>query len=143
MSILSKLANLEKTDPTAKSVQMTDEQFKSCKEALKRDNRGYNVHPNRFDVDTPYRVAINYNNKWENFGNFKSADVAAAIGAIVSTGYFGSKAKSGEYNLEAVESNQEYKTWVEASSTREIIARSSGDQDTVHTYAAQTDDIPF
>ena len=87
-SILSKMSKLNKAINTTTRVEMTDLQVKQCKEALTRDNRGYNVQPNRFDLNTPYRVAINYQNNWHNYGNFTSADVAAAIGSIVAVAFF-------------------------------------------------------
>ena len=62
MSILNKLAAL--TTVTSSTdvprVQMSEKEIASCKAAIRRDNRGLNVQPNRFDLSKPYRVAINY-----------------------------------------------------------------------------------
>ena len=121
-NILTKLAGMNKSVVTDARVEMTPVQFEQCKAALRRDNRGYNVHPNKFDMANPYRVAINYQNAWSNFGNFKCADTAAAIGSIVSAAYFGEKAKSGEYNPEIVANSEEFQAWIEDSRNEEVIA---------------------
>lgn len=136
MSILNKLSNLKKSTATDSRTPMTDEQVKLCKAALIRDNRGYNVQPNRFDIAMPYRVAINYSNEWNNFGNFVSADVAAAVGAIVSAAYFGEKAKAGDYDQATVESSVEFTNWLADSRNSEVIARANGDVAPVHTMAS-------
>lgn len=136
MSILNKLSNLKKTTTENARVAMTDEQVEACKAALRRDNRGYNVQPNRFDLAQPYRVAINYDNQWNNFGNFASADVAAAIGTIVSAAYFGEKAKAGAFNPEVVENNEEYLAWLADERNQVVIAQASGEKPCVH--AAKT-----
>lgn len=130
-SILSKLAAMPKTAATDARVEMTPTQFEQCKAALRRDNRGYNVHPNKFDMNNPYRVAINYQNTWSNFGNFKSADVAAAIGSIVSAAYFGEKAKSGDYDAAIVEASEEFHTWLADARNAEVIAMAQGEKPSV------------
>jgi hypothetical protein len=140
MSILSKLANLQASSATAAKKAMTDEQLVQCKAALVRDNRGYNVHANKFDIALPYRVAINYNDNWANFGNFKSADVAAAIGAIVSAGYFGEDARAGSYDQTMVEANSEFTAWLADARNTDIIARANGDLPKIHgTSSASAD----
>lgn len=152
MSILSKLSKLNKSVVTEARVEMTDVQVEQCKAALRRDNRGFNVQPNRFDIKQPYRVAINYQNKWHNFGNFKSADVAAAIGTIVSVAFFGEKAVAGEYDESLVENNEEFKTWLADKRNAEVIAKANGEVPCVSdgsplTEAPETsteeDDNPF
>ena len=132
MSILKKLANLKASSATAAKTPMTDDQVVQCKAALKRDNRGYNVHANKFDISLPYRVAINYNDVWDNYGNFKSADVAAAVGAVVSAGYFGEDARAGTYDATKVEASEEFKTWLADERNAEIIARANGDMPKIH-----------
>ena len=107
---------------------MTDTQFEQCKEAIMRDNRGYNVQPNRFDIEQPYRVAINFNDEWNNFGNFSSADVAAAVGSIVSSAYFGEKAVTGEYDLKVAENHEEFKAWLEDECNQVVIAQATGNK---------------
>ena len=133
MSILDKMANLKKATNTASRVAMTDEQFELCKQAIKNKNRGYNVQPNRFDVATPYRVAINYDKVWHNFGNFSSADVAAAVGSIVSVAFFGEKAVAGEYDPAVVETHEEFTNWMADARNQKVIAQASGDQAPVHS----------
>ena len=132
MSILSKLANLNKASNTTSRVEMTNEQVEQCKEALRRDNRGYNVQPNRFDLAQPYRVAINYENKWHNFGNFTSADTAAAIGTIVSAAFFGEKAVAGSFDAAIAEADQEFITWMADARNQDVIAKANGDKPSVH-----------
>lgn len=130
-SILAKLAGMNKTTVSESRVEMTEKQFQQCKEALRRDNRGYNVQPNKFDLNTPYRVAINYKNEWNNFGNFKCAHVAAAIGSIVSVAFFGDKAKAGEYDAEIVEKSEEFHNWLADSRNADVIAMASGEKPTM------------
>jgi len=120
------MSKLNKVDPSKRRTPMTDEQFEMCKEAIVRDNRGYNVQPNRFDIDMPYRVAINYNDEWNNFGNFTSADVAAAVGSIVSSAYFGERAVAGLYDTETAESHQEFKDWLEDDRNALVIEQAMG-----------------
>ena len=131
MSILNKLKGLNKTVVTTARVEMTDAEVILCKEALRRDNRGYNVQPNRFDIEQPYRVAINYNNKWHNYGNFASADVAAAIGSIVSVAFFGESAKVGDYDEKKVEGAEQFVAWLEDARNADIIAKANGDSPAV------------
>lgn len=132
MSILKKLKGLNKAVVTDARVEMNDLQVEQCKAALRRDNRGYNVQPNRFDIATPYRVAINYQNEWHNFGNFKSADVAAAVGTIVSVAFFGAKAVAGNYDEKLVESNEEFLTWISDERNIDVIAKANGDTPSVN-----------
>lgn len=136
MSILDKMNKLKKTTATDAKTPMSDQNILNCKAALKRDNRGYNVHPNSFDINTPYRVAINYDNKWHNFGNFVSADVAAAVGSIVSAGFFGDKAKAGDFDSKIVESDEAFATWMADDRNADIIARANGDLPPVHGSTA-------
>lgn len=147
MSILNKMNNLSKAVAGAGKVPMTDEQVVQCKKALIDNNRGYNVQPNKWDISMPYRVAINYNNEWANFGNFSSVDVAAAIGTIVSAGYFGENAKAGDYNQEVAESHEEFLAWMADSRNADIIARASGEAPSIHqprnAAAAESDANPF
>ncbi len=143
-NILSKLNNLQAAVAGEGKTKMTDAQVKSCKAALLRDNRGYNVHPNQWDLDTPYRVAINYNNEWQNFGNFTSADVAAAVGTIVSSAYFGEQARAGSFDQKLVEAHEEFKTWLADERNVTILAQASGDLPQVHGNVTEpSDDSPF
>ena len=128
LSKLSGLADLNKAINTTSKVEMTDHQVLQCKEALKRDNRGPNVNPNKFDCAVPYRAAIFYSNKWYNYGNFKSADVATAVGFIVSVAFFGDKAIAGEYNETLVEGAKEFTDWLADKRNVGIIAMANGEQ---------------
>ncbi len=139
MSILSKLANLNKADNSSTRVEMTDLQVEQCKEALRRDNRGYNVQPNRFDMAQPYRVAINYETKWHNFGNFTDANTAAAIGTIISAAFFGEKAVAGNFEAETAEKDQEFIDWMADARNQEVIAKANGDAPSVHDGGALTE----
>ncbi len=132
MSILNKLKTLSPAKAEAGRVPMTEEQFAACKAAIRNKSRGYNVHPNKFDVAKPYRVAINYNNEWANFGEFSSPDVAAAVGTIVSAAYFGSKAKAGQFDQEVAEASDEFKSWLADERNTIVIAQASGDKPQVH-----------
>jgi hypothetical protein len=151
MSILSKLANLNKATNTTSRQEMTPLQMEQCKEALRRDNRGYNVQPNKFDLAQPYRVAINYENKWHNFGNFTNVNVAAAIGTIVSVAFFGDKAKAGIYDQAIAEVDAEFIAWIADPRNADVIAKANGDSASVHdggaiaspTTSTEVADNPF
>jgi hypothetical protein len=138
MSILSKFAALETASNKAGRTPMSAEQIQSCRDAIRSKGRGYNVHPNRFDIQTPYSVSINYDNNWNNYGSFKSADVAAAVGTIVSVAYFGEKAKRGNYSESVVESSEEFTTWLADERNADIIAKANGDAPQIHQVAATT-----
>ncbi len=134
MSILSKLANINKATPQDASSkrEMTAIEMEQCKTALRRDNRGYAVQPNKFDFHHPYRVAINYENKWHNYGNFSNADTAAAIGTIISVAFFGEKAKAGEYDAAIAEADPEFIAWLADSRNADVISKANGDSACVH-----------
>lgn len=151
MSLLNKMSNLRSiasATPAVTRTEMTAVQVEQCREAIKRDNRGYNVQPNRFDVAVPYRVAINFNKPalgkeagWHNFGNFTSVDVAAAIGSIVSAAFFGEKAIGGEYDATVVETHPEYTAWLADVRNVDIIACAMGES--VVDSMRGTDQVPF
>lgn len=128
MSILSRMKALPIASNEAARVPMTKEQIEMCKKQLRKDQRGYNVQPNTFDMATPYRVAINYDNAWGNFGNFKSVDVAAAIGSIVSAAYFGEKAVAGKFDEVKVENDPEFTAWMADERNVDVIARANGEK---------------
>ena len=127
-SILAKMSKLNKVDPSKRRTPMTDKQFEQCKDAIMRDNRGLNVQPNRFDIDMPYRVAINFNDSWTNFGNFSSADVAAAVGSIISSAYFGEKAKIGVFDSEKASEHPEFQAWIEDERNQEVLLQANGEK---------------
>ena len=123
-AILSALSSMAKSEAPSgpASVRMTDAQFAQCKEAIRAKNYGMNVHPNRFDVNKPYRVAINYRGKFDNFGNFSCPHTAAAVGGIISSAYFGAeKAKVVDYSDDVVENSQEFQAWLADSRNQAII----------------------
>ena len=135
-SLLSSLSNLKKATNDNSRTPMTPQQVIDCKAAIRRDNRGYNVQPNPFDVKTPYRVSVNFSgdtgsipvskNGWYNFGNFKSADVAAAVGTIISAGFFKDAAVAGMFDAEKVEKSAEYTEWLADVRNAPIIAMATG-----------------
>lgn len=121
MSILSKLAEVRNASEVGTKEPMTDRQISQCKQALKRDMRGPAVQPNKFDANKPYRVTVNFNDKWTNHGLFTSADVAAAVGSLVSVSVFGEKAIAGMYDESVVESHKEFLDWIADSRNAEIL----------------------
>jgi hypothetical protein len=127
MSILAKLANLSAvTSSTHVAKQeMTPQQILDCKAAIKAKNRGYNVQPNKFDISQPYRVAINYNNSWENYGDFASADVAAAVGTIVSAAFFCELAKIGNFDAAIAEADANYSAWIADPRNADVMERAN------------------
>ena len=142
MSILTKLANLNKATNENARTEMTPTQMEQCKEALRRDNRGYNVQPNKFDINQPYRVAINYENTWHNFGNFTNVNVAAVIGTIVSAAFFGDKAVAGMFDATIAEADQEFIDWMADARNAEVIAKADGKSPCVHAGGSLTESKP-
>ena len=136
-SILNALSALPKATNDQGRVPMTEQQVIDTKAEIRRDNRGYNIHPNKFDIAKPYRVAINYNKAWDNYGDYASADVAAAIGSIVSAGYFGAQAKAGLFDQAFVESSEVFAKFLADPRNTVIIARASGTMPQIHQSAAQ------
>jgi len=141
MSILKKIATVQKaSENTVTKVEMTKLEVAQCKAAIREKNRGFNVHPNIFDRANPYRVAINYENKWHNYGNFSSADVAAAVGTIVSAAFFGEKAKGGGvYDEAVVETHPEFLAWLEDARNADVIAKAQGETPAVNDGGALVD----
>ena len=123
MSILSKVSNLKTQSDKPARVEMTAEQVIQCKAALKRDLRGPTVQPNKFDISQPYRVTINFDDKWSNHGLFSSADVAAAVGTIVSASVYGDKAIAGTYDESLVEEHAEFAAWLVDPRNASVLAR--------------------
>lgn len=152
-ALLSKLSNLKKATNENARVEMTDEQFERIKNGLRSKNRGYNVQPNKFDVAVPFRVAVNYSgaiegipvskNQWYNFGNFKSVDVAAAVGTIVSAAFFGDAAVAGVFDAEIAEASEEFQTWMNDPRNQAVIAIASGEKPSPVAASAVEDDLVF
>jgi hypothetical protein len=148
-SILAKLQNMKKSTGSSSKVEMTPEQVQQCKTALKRDLRGPAVQPNKWDINQPYRVTVNFDEKWSNFGQFKSADVAAAVGSLVSASFFGDKALAGTYDEKIVEASEEFVTWLGDSRNAEVLARVNagtsllGDRNQAAPATATLDDSVF
>jgi len=148
MSIFDKLNTMDAVVATKARTPMSKEQQAKCKEHIRAKRLGYCVHPNQWDIAKPYRIAINYNDEWSNFGDFASADVAAAIGSIVSLGFFGKNGKLGAFDQAVVEADPVYQTWMKDSRNETIIARAEGNMPTVHVYKDEVStvedaDLPF
>ena len=154
MSILANLSKLQtvttSTDTPKKPLQMhkrmTQEEITALKETIRKTDRGYNVYPNPKGFYKKLRVAVNFKNEWHDFGEFKSIDVAAAVGTIVSAAFFGEKAKAGKFDAAIVEASDEFKAWMEDANNAEVIARANGEQPptlSIVTDAVKEDDIPF
>jgi hypothetical protein len=122
-SILAKLKNLKPATGQSAQTPMTEEQVKQCKAALRRDLRGPAVQVNKFDLAKPYRVTVNWEDKWTNHGVFSSADVAAAVGSLVSASVFGDKALAGYYDEAKVEASKEFTDWLADSRNIDVLSR--------------------
>jgi hypothetical protein len=151
-TLLSKLSNLKKANNENARQEMTEGQYESCKAAIRAKNRGYNVQPNKYDVNKPYRVAINYSGviegipesktKWYNFGEFNNVHAAAAVGTIVSSAFFGEAAVIGDFDHEAAEASEEYQNWLLDARNVAVIALASGERP-APTAAAEDDEFVF
>tara|TARA_R110000851_G_scaffold34889_2_gene92346 strand:- start:1022 stop:1423 length:402 start_codon:yes stop_codon:yes gene_type:complete len=129
---------------TDEKVEMTEAQILACKAALRRDNRGFNVFVNQFDIKVPYRVTIRgFDQKWANFGNYVSADVAAAVGTIVSAAYYGEKAKQGAFNAAVVEADPEFAAFLANPKYASVIAKANGEGTTMLQDHYKEDERPF
>lgn len=126
MSLLNTIAKMNKASNVEVRTPMTDRQFEQCKNALRRDNRGFNVSPNKFDIKTPYRVSVNFEDKWSNFGNFKCVHTAAAIGSVVSAAFFGARGVAGEFDPEVVGKSTEFVKWIQDPRNQDVIDRAEG-----------------
>jgi len=139
MSLLNKMSAVQKiSSVVAKKVTitgkvrvpMTTEQVVEAKANIIKNNLGRSVAPNTFDVAVPFRVAV-YNKgdqEFNNYGIYESADVAAAIGTIVSVGHFGERATAGTYDESVVEASAAYQAFLSDPQNADIIARASGDK---------------
>ena len=112
---------------TRKELEMTPLQIEQCRTALRSKNRGFNVQPNQWNIEQPYRVSINYNNKWENYGNFSNVHTAAAIGSLVAVAFFGSKAKRGEYDEDRAANDPAFQKWLEDPRNAIIVKQATGE----------------
>lgn len=114
------------------SVPMTAAQKVTTKKFIIANQLGLNVQPNEHDIARPYRIALKLDNDtpWANFGQYKSADVAAAISSVVSLAYFGEKAKAGKFDAAKVEASKEYTDFITDVRNEDIIARAEGTKPT-------------
>jgi len=120
MSLLDKLDNIATSSFESARVAMTPEQITAISAKLKTQNR-INVQPNRFDIDKPFQVSLNFNNVWHNHGVFTNVDAATAAGSLLSLSYFGSRAKKGSFNKEIAESHPEFLAWLEDEANKEVV----------------------
>jgi hypothetical protein len=143
MSLLNKLASLPVQDAPKKvtiighqSVPMTKEEITATREFIKKNQLGQSVQANQHDRARPYRVSITLKSidSWENFGQYKSKDAAAAIGTIVSLAYFGERAKAGKFDVSVVETSEEYANFIADPRNTDIIARAEGTKETKAVY---------
>ena len=113
MSILNKLAKYRQASnfQFQAKTEMTDEQFKALNIKLRAENR-VNVNANRKDISVPYRVQMSIGGTWERpQGYFRSLEVAALAGTLVSIARFGDKAIVGTFAESAV-SDPEFVSWI-------------------------------
>jgi hypothetical protein len=149
-TLLSRLSTLKKANNENARQEMTEAQYEKCKAAIRAKNRGYNVQPNKFDVNKPYRVAINFTGviegipesktKWYNFGEFSNVHAAAAVGTIVSSAFFGDAAVIGDFDHEAAEASEEYQTWLQDVRNVAVIALANGERPAAVAAVADDDD---
>ncbi len=124
---LAKIKALKTKEPKAKKVPMTGTQLSQVKEALKLKNRGMNVFPNKYDISKPYRVSINYDDKWYKYGEFSNVHAAAAVGTLISAAYFGEHARAGEFNEDKVVDCPEFLAWLSNPKYQLEIQKANGE----------------
>ena len=94
------------------TTSLTPEEVEQIRAMLQKNER-HNVFVNKFDRNKPFRVAVMYDGKWNNYGNFHNIEVATCVAAIASTSFFGTSANTGAFNNTVVQSSQEWATWYE------------------------------
>jgi Neuraminidase (sialidase) len=135
MSLLD-VSGFESVKITDAKVEMTLGQIAATKQLIRSEGRGYSLQANKYDVNKPYRVSVNYGNVWENFGDYADVNVAAAIGSIVSRGYFGKISKIGNFDATIAEASPVYQEFLTDSRNADIIARAKGEILCIHDERA-------
>tara|TARA_R110000765_G_scaffold41889_2_gene89005 strand:- start:310 stop:693 length:384 start_codon:yes stop_codon:yes gene_type:complete len=125
MSILDNIKRTRVEFVSVPKIAMTEEQVASVYADLKDQNR-LNVYVNKYDIAKPFRVAVKFNEKFTNHGVFSSADVASAVGSIVSAYMFGPKALVGSFDQAAVEGSEEFQAWMANSKNAQIVKQVNG-----------------
>lgn len=124
---LLNVSSFESVKITDAKVELTAGQILEVKTKIRSEGRGYSLQVNKYDAAKPYRVSINYANAWENFGDYADIDVAAAIGSIVSRGYFGKIAKIGKFDAKIAAASPVYQAFLVDSRNADIISRAKGE----------------
>ena len=90
---------------------MTDAEAEQIKQMLMNKNR-HNVFPNKFDRTKPFRVAVQFDGRYHNFGNFSNIEVATCVGAVAVVSLFGSSADTGAFDVNVAQSHPEWINWM-------------------------------
>jgi hypothetical protein len=153
-SIFAGLKKVRKASEQETRTEMTESQVNALKIKLRAANK-INVFPNKFDLAKPFRVSLNFDNVWHNFGEYTNVDAAAAVGSIVSVAFFGEKAMQGDFDHEVAENHTEFKAWIADPENAEVLARYTSGTSVLSTKEQSVstsepedeegfdDDIPF
>ena len=120
LQTLNTFNKMSQTPAKPQQTPMTPQQSEQIKAKLRKEFR-VNVYPNRFNIDVPYQVSVNYKGKFTNHGSFTNLEVASAVGSIAGTATFGKKALVGEFDAEVAQNHPEFIAWMEDERNVEVI----------------------
>lgn len=92
------------------TTSLTDAQIEVIRQKLVAGKR-HNVFPNKFDASKPFRVSVQYDGRWNNFGSFSNIEVATCVAAVASVSYYGKAANTGVFDSIIAQSHPEWVAW--------------------------------
>lgn len=112
--------------PPTNTQSLSDAEVEQIRQLLMKGNR-QNVFPNKFDRNKPFRVSLNYDGRWNNYGTFGNIEVATAVAAVVVIAHFGKAATTGVFNAKLAESHPEWIEWY--ARNQDMVAQASARQE--------------
>jgi hypothetical protein len=103
-------------------VPMTTAQATALNTKLQGENR-VNVHANRKDINTPYRVQMVVGGKYERpQGYFKNIETASLVGTLVAVSRFGERAIVGHFDEIKAMQDEELHVWLNRPANAKVKA---------------------
>ena len=109
---LDLLQGAESVVPKKAKIEMQPDDYILLKDRMITEHRT-NVYANKFDVENPYRVSIEYSNEWSNYGAFSDIDAACGVSLICGVSVFGAAAVRAVFDQAKAEVHPEYIAWTE------------------------------
>lgn len=94
----------------APTTSLTDDQVEVIRQRLQAGER-HNVFPNKFDSARPFRVSVQFDGRWHNFGTFGNLEVATCVAAVAAVQFYGKQANTGKFDAAAVQNHPEWISW--------------------------------